>query len=188
MLASLPQAALFTRIVEGFALVAPDLVFCSQDSELNIQAIDTSSVALVQARLFLTGMHRYVCDKPERYVLSSSYLRKCVHMLDDDMLLDIDMRSIDRMRVEGTVGSKCVEFEARLQESNESHEWIDVEGAHSSETSQATIATGHLLPQLQNLSHMGSDLTIEITKEALKLSVRDDRNVDSTVSFPSSVA
>jgi hypothetical protein len=107
-------------------------------------------------------------------------------MLDPDMTLDVDTRSEDHLLVQGAWKEKHASFDCKLIEEEEKHQWVDV-GVRPVCDAQSTIPTALILPQLQHLASMGEDLCIEPSKDSLKLSIINDGEISSSITFGPSV-
>lgn len=171
--ARLTTAVLLKKLIEALRELVTNINLECTDQGIELQAMDTSHVALVTFVLHATSFDEYRCDGPQTIGLSLEKLAKVLRAADNEDALVLrveDRASRISLIFEGRNEDKISEFRLNMLTLDSEHLGIP-------ETEYAAVIT---MPSAQfsrickELSQLSDSLTIDVTKQRVQFSVEGE--------------
>eukprot|EP01060_Flectonema_neradi_P004302 TRINITY_DN1278_c7_g1_i1.p1 TRINITY_DN1278_c7_g1~~TRINITY_DN1278_c7_g1_i1.p1 ORF type:complete len:354 (+),score=95.59 TRINITY_DN1278_c7_g1_i1:78-1139(+) len=170
--AEIRPAKTFRQIIESLKEVVNECTFECTDSQMQVQAMDSSHVSLVSLELTSDQFHSYRCEKNIQLGVSIGNLAKMIKGATNDsiILTSEDEGDVLNIRLQDSGEEKVSEFSMKLME-------IDSE---SLGIPDQAYKAGVQLPSAEfaricrDIANFGDAVTIEVTKDHVAFSASGD--------------
>lgn len=178
------ENSVMKKLMEAITAVIEEGTFDVSNKGLSLQAMDSSHVALVSMCLKSDAFDPWRCDRNLSLGITFKFMSKiikCAGANDSLVLKAEDEGDVLNMVFEAPNGERCSEFAMKLVD-------IDSDQVGIPETDYSAVIkmpSGEFARVCRDLSNFGESLTICVTKEGLKFSVKGDTMGNASMKFQS---
>ena len=171
--ARLSNGAILKKLIEAIKDLVADVNFDISNDGINLQAMDSSHVALVVLQLRASEFDEFRCDRPQTLGISVGNLAKIMKLAGNDDAVTLradDEASCLTLIFEGKGEEKVSEFKLTLLTLDTEHLGISEQDYNS----QAVLSAGEFSRICRELAQLTDTLTVETDKDSMRFSVSGD--------------
>lgn len=181
--AHLQHAGLLKKVVDAMKDLCKDVNFDCSEHGLQVQAMDTSHVALVSLRLREAAFREFKCDQPTSFGMNVDSLGKILKMFGVSDTLRLYWRSNTGMisfQCQSEVEDRITEFELKLMELDT--ERMEIPEQHY--TVLAKLPSVDFMKICRDLKEFGETMQIKADKQGITFSVLGDMGIGNVILKP----
>jgi len=171
--ARLTQGSLLKKLVDSIKDLVNDVNIEVSSNGLSCQAMDTSHVCLISVLIRADGFEHFRCDRPRSLGMNLKSLASVLKCMgnDDVVTLKADDDG-DRLTLmfESPGHDRIADFEMKLMEIDQEQLGIP----ENDYSAQVRMPSGEYLRLVRDLSAIGENVTVSVTKDGIKFSASGD--------------
>jgi len=181
--ARLLQSGIFKKLIDSIKDLVSEVNFDVSESGIQLQALDTSHVALVSLVLRSDGFDHYRCDRSLSLGVNLSSLTKVLKCAGGEDVLTMkaqDEPDTLTIMFESPENDRISEFEVKLMDIDSEHLGIP----EMEYGSVVGMPSGEFQRIIRDLTTIGDTVGVNTSKEAVKFSVKGDIGAGSIMLRP----
>lgn len=181
--AQMQEAGMFRKVVDAMKDLCKDVNFDCSEKGMQVQAMDSSHVALVSVLLRECAFAEYKCDRPLSLGVNLESLGKIVKMSGgSDSLRIKHSKEADNIsfQCESTSDDRIADFELKLMQIENEH----MEIPEQTHQVVAKLPSGEFQKICRDLKEFGETLQVKASKEGITFSVSGDLGTGNVLLKP----
>merc|ERR1719428_603781 len=171
--ASLSHAVLLKKVVDAMKDLCKDVNFDCSEKGLQVQAMDSSHVALVSLMLRESAFCEFKCDRPTSLGMNVESLGKVLKMCGPSDSLKLRWQNdadIVNFQCESGEDDRIADFDLKLMQIESEH----MEIPEQQYKVVAKLPSAEFLKVCRDLKESGETMSIQANKEGIRFSVQGD--------------